>query len=242
MIEREAPMGELIIVPDADHMARTAAERFTALATKAMERRGRFVVALSGGSTPRPLYAQLAREPFATQIDWTSVHVFWGDERCVPPYHTDSNYRMARKALLDHVAIPSANIHRIKGELPPEEAAAAYQDVLRAFGRFDLILLGMGADGHTASLFPGTTAIEHREHAAVAVHVTRLDAWRVTLTLPTINRARHVLFLVSGGSKAEALGRVHAGATLPAGRVQPTDGDLTWIVDQNAAAQIPQNS
>ncbi len=231
-------MSELVIVPDADHMAQAAAERFTALTTEAIERRGRFVVALSGGSTPLPLYALLAQESFASQIDWPRVHIFWGDERCVPPYHADSNYRMAREALLDHIAIPQANVHRIKGELPPEEAAAEYRDALSGFGRFDLVLLGMGTDGHTASLFPGTSALEERGHSVIATHVGRMGTWRVTLTLPTINSARQVIFLVSGASKAKALARVRAGSSLPAGLVEPTDGQLTWIVDREAAAQL----
>jgi 6-phosphogluconolactonase len=200
------------------------------------------VVALSGGSTPRTTYALLASDEFAARVDWPRVRVFWGDERCVPPDHPDSNYRMAREALLDKVPIPTENVHRMRGELPPDQAATAYQAeleaVLGASGRFDLILLGMGADGHTASLFPGTAALEERERTVVAVYVKRLRAWRVTLTLPVINAGRHVLFLVSGTAKAPTLARIRAGELLSAGLVQPDQGQLTWLVDMAAAGQL----
>lgn len=231
-------MSEFIIVPDAHSLAQIAAEHIVALATEAIERRGRFIVALSGGSTPRPTYALLAEERFSSPIDWSRTHICWGDERCVPPTHPDSNYRMAREALLDHINIPAENVHRIRGERGAAQAAAAYRteldDLLGQDGRFDLILLGMGADGHTASLFPGTTAVKERQKTVVAVYVEKLDTWRVTLTLPVINSARHVTFLVSGTSKAKTLARVRDGESLPAGLVQPT-GQLTWIVDQEGS-------
>jgi 6-phosphogluconolactonase len=238
-------MSELVVVPDADALASVAAQRFTALASSAIAERGRFIVALSGGSTPRPAYALLAQEPLVSRVDWARVHVFWGDERCVPPEHPDSNYRMASRALLDHVAIPPDSVHRIPGELPPEEAAAVYQAelerVLGAGGRFDLVLLGMGADGHTASLFPGTAAVEERGRAVVAVYVEKLTAWRVTLTLPVIQAARRVVFLVSGAGKAPVLARVHAGEALPAGLVRPKDGQLIWLADRDAAADLSES-
>lgn len=236
-------MNEFVIVPDVDGLAREAAARLVGLAAEAVAARGRFVVALSGGSTPRPTYGLLAGEPLADQADWPYVHVLWGDERCVPPNHPSSNYRMARETLLDEVSIPGENVHRVPCELSPGEAAAAYQaeldEVLGAEGRFDLTLLGMGIDGHTASLFPGTTALQERERDVVAVYVEKLDAWRVTLTLPIINAARHVLFLVGGSEKAPALARIRAGEPLPAGLVQPRHGQLTWLVDR-AAAGKPQ--
>jgi 6-phosphogluconolactonase len=236
-------VSELVVVPDADSLARLAAGRFTDLASTAIAERGRFVVALSGGSTPRPVYTLLAEGLFVSRLDWKRVHVFWGDERCVPPDHPDSNYRMAYRALLEHVAIAPENVHRIPGELPPEEAAAVYRmelaEVLGEDGRFDLILLGMGTDGHTASLFPGTRAVGERERDVVAAWVERLSAWRVTLTLPMINAARHVMFLVSGAAKAPVLARIHAGEALPAGFVRPQDGQLTWLVDRDAAADLP---
>jgi len=233
----------LEIVPHPDGLARAAADRFVSLSSQATAKRGRFAVALAGGSTPEPAYALLAEPPLADQVDWSRVEVFWGDERCVPPDHPDSNYRMARQAFLDDVTIPEGNVHRIRGELPPEEAAAAYrlelQEALGADGRFDLILLGMGSDGHTASLFPGTDAVDERTRSVIAVYVAALDAWRITLTLPVIKAARHVIFMVSGKAKAEALAQIRAGEPLPAGLVEPTCGDLTWLVDQEAAARLP---
>jgi 6-phosphogluconolactonase len=238
------PMADVHTYPDATKLARAAAERFVALATEAIAARGQFAVALSGGSTPRATYALLASGEFAARVDWPRVHVFWGDERCVPPGHPDSNYRMAREALLDDIPIPAENVHRIRGELPPDQAALAYQAeleaVLGANGRFDLMLLGMGADGHTASLFPGTTALDERERAVVAVYVERLHAWRVTLTLTTINAARQILFLAIGAAKAETLRAVLEGPAgrLPAQSIRPTAGQLTWMVDAAAASQI----
>lgn len=226
----------LSIYPNAGQLAKAAAERIVALAQEAIARRGRFCVALAGGSTPRATYERLGKPE--TALDWARVHVFWSDERCVPPDHADSNYRTAAVALLDRVPIPAENVHRVQGELPPEQAAAAYRAELHAAlgadGRFDLVLLGMGDDGHTASLFPGTSAVEVHDASAVAVYVERLDSWRVTLTLPVINAARHVLFLVSGASKAPALARLRGGERLPAGLVQPVDGALAWLVDQAA--------
>jgi 6-phosphogluconolactonase len=160
----------------------------------------------------------------------------------VPPDHADSNYRMAREALLDHVTIPPHNIHRIHGELPPRRAADLYQSVLQSVlgvpPRFDLVLLGMGDDGHTASLFPGSSALQESERSSVDVHVPHLDSTRVTLTLPILNRAHRVLFLVSGQSKAPALARIRAGDRLPAARIRPTGGTLLWLVDQAAAADL----
>ncbi|MEE8392652.1 MAG: 6-phosphogluconolactonase [Anaerolineae bacterium] len=227
------------IYAHAAELARAAAEYVVTVAEDAVAARGQFTVALAGGSTPRATYALLANDEFVTRMNWQHTHVFWGDERCVPPDHPDSNYRMACEALLYHVSISTRNVHRIQGELNPEQAASIYQDELRAVlgtdGRFDLILLGMGADGHTASLFPGTTALEERERAVVAVYVERTQSWRVTLTLPVINAARHVLFLVSGKAKAAALAQVNAGEPLPASLVQPSHGQLTWMVDRDAA-------
>ncbi len=235
-------MTELSVSTDADHLALAAATLFTKLAQGAIDQRQRFTVALAGGSTPRPVYSLLAEEPLRGRIDWRHVEVFWGDERCVPPSHPDSNYRMARRALLDRVPIPPENVHRVLGELPPEDAAAHYrlelQRVLGGGGCFDLILLGLGGDGHTASLFPGTAVLDEKERSFVAVYVEQLGSWRLTLTLPTINAARHVVFLVSGGSKAEALARVRSGEGLPAARVQPAGGELIWLVDRDAGVGL----
>jgi 6-phosphogluconolactonase len=248
------------VASDPESLARAGAEHFVAFATAAIAARGRFAVALSGGETPRDMYAELARPPLLDRVDWSRVHVFWGDGRCVPPDHPDSNYRMARETLLDHVPLPAANIHRIQGEIEPEQAALEYEQELRgvfsgspdraASGdageppRFDLILLGMGEDGHTASLFPGTPALRERRRWVVAQRVEKLDAWRITLTLPVINAAADVLFLISGAKKAKALSRVLADAPpadaedLPARLVAPTAGRIIWLVDAAAAALL----
>ena len=243
-LERCKESASHLVYPDADHLARAAAEHFVTLAAEAIAARGLFTVALAGGSTPCATYALLASDEFAAQVDWPRVHVFWGDERCVPIDHPDSNYGLAREALLDKIPILGDNVHRIRGELPPEQAAAIYQAeleaVLSASGRLDLILLGMGTDGHIASLFPGTMALEERELAVVAVYVERLQAWRVTLTLPAINAARQVLFLVTGAAKAETLQAVLEGpeGPFPAQRIHPTSGRLTWLVDTVAAGRL----
>jgi 6-phosphogluconolactonase len=232
--------------PDAASLARAAAEHFVTLAAEAIAARGRFAVALAGGSTPRATYALLATEEFAARVDWSRVHVFWGDERCVPPDHPDSNYCMVREALLDKIPIPTENVHRIRGELSPDQAAVAYHEkleaVLGANGRFDLILLGMGADGHTASLFPGTAALHEQARWVVAHYVDKLSMWRVTFTPAAINAAAHVTFIVSGAGKAEQLREVLAGPyqpdVLPAQIVRPTDGHLLWLVDEAAAVHL----
>src|SRR5690606_983517 len=174
---------------------------------------------------------------------------FWGDERTVPPDHPDSNYRMAKEALLDFVALPASNVHRISGELEPARAAAEYEQTLRSFfakragkTRFDLILLGMGDDGHTASLFPDTEALNETERLVVANHVPKLDTWRITLTAPIINDAAHVAFLVAGAGKAAVLKRVLQGPRqphkLPSQLIQPVDGELVWLLDKAAASEL----
>lgn len=197
------------------------------------------------------MYAHLATSELAAQVDWPSVHVFWGDERCVPPDHLDSNYGMARQTLLDHVPIPAQNIHRIRGELEPEDAAAEYELTLREFfppppegvaPTFDLVLLGMGADGHTASLFPCGEVLEEQTRWVVAHYVDKARAWRVTLTAAAINAATQVTFIVSGASRAETVRIVLAGPhqpdLLPAQIIRPAKGSLLWLVDAAAAALI----
>lgn len=206
-----------------------------------------FAVAVAGGSTPRALYQRLAAPENAQHIGWSKVHVFWGDERAVPPDYPDSNYRMVKETLLDHVALPASNIHRMQGELEPEQAAAEYELTLHSFFagragkiRFDLVLLGMGDDGHTASLFPNTTALDETEKLVAANYVPKLDTWRITLTLPVINAAAHVAFLVSGAGKADTLRQVlqEPERKLPSQLVRPVDGELFWWVDQAAAVQL----
>lgn len=235
----------LSVYADAQAVARAVADAWVRLAREAVEKRGRFGVALAGGGTPRPAYELLATLDFASRAPWKRTHVFWGDERCVPPDHADSNYRMAREALLDRVPIPPENVHRVLTELPPDEAARAYAQTLQRFfspgspPRFDLVLLGMGEDGHTASLFPETAALEEHARYVCANRVSQRDVWRVTLTLPALNAARHVRFLVTGRAKAATLARVHGGEPLPAARVDPDNGEVTWLVAAEAAALLP---
>jgi 6-phosphogluconolactonase len=221
-----------------------AATRIAADILRASHERDVHLV-LSGGSTPKGFHAFLAQEP---DINWLRVHIWFGDERTVPPTHADSNYRMARETLLDHVTIPPDNIHRMQGELPPNDAARAYDAELRtAFGltdpasappQFDLLILGMGDDGHTASLFPGTAALNEHTRWVVANEVPQQDTWRITLTWPVLNAAKHVLFLVTGANKQAALQAVFGDdvdARPPAAGIQPA-GDLTWLLDADAGA------
>lgn len=226
-----------------EKLAEAAARVFVEKAAEAVERRGRFAVALAGGSTPKATYEALARD-HAEEVDWPNVHVFFGDERTVPPDHEDSNYRMAREALLDHV--PAGSVHPMRGEMPPEEAAASYEEDLRAsFGEempvLDLVMLGIGGDGHTASLFPETSALEVTDRLVVANPVLKLDTTRLTLTAPVLNAAREVLFLVAGEDKAEALKEILEGEAdpreYPAKLVQPPGGP-TWMVDRAAAGLL----
>ena len=231
---------EIVVLPDPIALAREAADRFVVLARSAIASQGRFTVALSGGSTPQLLYEQLVTQP----IEWQHVHIFWGDERCVPPDHPDSNYGMAQRTLLSHIDIPAQNVHRLHGEIDPVQAAQHYEAELRAvFGtrpRFDLILLGMGTDAHTASLFPGTPALHERQRWVVAQYVDQLRANRLTLTPPIINDAANVIFLIAGSDKAAALRSVwhgpHDPDRFPAQSVMPTTGHVTWLVDQVAVA------
>jgi 6-phosphogluconolactonase len=244
---------DIIICPDAAELNRRAAERFVALANEASASSGRFAVALSGGSTPKALYSLLATSQYAGQIPWSRVHLFWGDERCVPPDHGDSNYRMVRESLLTKISIPSENVHRMAGEKEPKLAAAEYENELKNFfqlsegapPRFDLILLGLGDDGHTASLFPGSGALKETKGFVAANFVEKLNTYRLTFTLPVLNHAAHVFFLVAGASKApivkELLGAKSGTANYPAAKIQPRDGNLTWMITQDAAANLRAN-
>lgn len=245
-------MSEIEVYPDPQSLAEAAAGHIVRIAAEAIAARGRFTIGLPGGSTPRALFTLLASPAWAGRIDWALVHVFWGDERCVPPDHPDSNYRLARETLLEHVPIPAGHVYRIPAELPPPTAAHAYEQTLRAFfgegdpalpqPRFDLLLQGLGDDGHTASLFPGTAALHETTRWVVENYVPRLDAWRITLTAPAINAAAHVIFLVSGASKANALQAVlrgpHRPHEYPAQLIQPRAGQVWWLADQAAAEQL----
>lgn len=219
-----------------------AADLFIQRAQRSIAERGRFLVALCGGRDAVALYRRLGEPSASDRIHWASVHVLWSDERCVPPDDEASHSRAAHDALLDRVPVPPANVHRIDGERPPLEAADAYEVSLRELlgkeGRIDLVLLHLGADGHTASLFPRHQALTEIDRWILPVHVSREPPWRVTMTLPLINAARAVLFFVTGREKEDAVRRVLAGEDLPATRVRPTDGDLIWLLDREAASSI----
>lgn len=241
----------IVVVPDAPALARAVAEQVVTCATTAIRARGQCLLALAGGSTPSAAYAALASEPFRHKLDWSRLHVVWGDERCVPPDDPRSNYRMAREALLDHVPLPPATIHRIAGELDPAQAASDYESQLRSLvglgapdteAGLDLVLLGMGSDGHTASLFPGKAAVRERVRWVMAEFIEAVGMWRVTLTPVAINASRQVSFVVSGAAKARRLQEVLEGPRvpdrLPAQSVRPTHGRLTWLVDEAAATHL----
>jgi 6-phosphogluconolactonase len=251
VVEPAVKSARVAVVPDAEALVRLAAGEVARRAGEAVRARGRFAVALAGGSTPQALHRLLAdpAAPYRQRVDWRRTHVFFGDERCVPPDHPDSNFGAARAALLAHVPVPAGQVHRLRGEDPaPARAAADYERELRALGaapgqvpRLDLVVLGLGEDGHTASLFPGTAALLERERLVLANHVPQLGAWRLTVTLPLLAAARAALFLVSGARKAGAVAAVlaDAGRELPAGRVRLDDGDLGWLLDGAAAARLP---
>lgn len=230
--------------------AERGASLFWAAARNALAERGRFLVALSGGSSPAVLFRRLAAETAARMLDWSLVHVFWVDERCVPPDHAASNYNLAHGLFLSRLPGPGPVIHRISGELSAEVAAACYErDLSETFGPatlpvFDLVLLGMGSDGHTASLFPEEDLTVQPWQRVAVVHVPRLETDRVTLTLPVLNAARQVLFFVTGGDKAAMVGRIFSGqgSSYPAAKVIPAAGHVTWFLDREAAAGLLESS
>lgn len=226
-------------------LTRNSAQCIVNLVSGAIQKRGRATVALSGGTTPKVVYELLATPEFRNCIDWNKTHLFWGDERCVLPNHPESNYRMVKEALLDKVVIHQSNVHRVLTELPAPEAASEYEkNIVEHFGfhnpEFDLVLLGMGEDGHTASLFPGTTALNEQHKTVTGVFVPKLNANRVTLTFPAINQSQAVLFIVSGRGKASVLRDVLEGKSgkYPVERVALTHGDLLWYVDAEAASLL----
>lgn len=234
------------IFPDLAALSEAAASLWVAAADQAILVRDTFLVALSGGSTPAMLYGLLASSPLREQVDWIRLQAFWGDERCVPPEDLQSNYRQARDLLFAQVPTPPANIHRVRTELDPDQAAEDYARVLLQYAsgglgwpRFDLVLLGLGEDGHTASLFPGSDPQPAGAALAVTAEYQGRPAARVTLTPAVFNSAREVLFLVSGQSKSQAVADVLNGAfrpdDLPAQRIHPAEGALIWLLDQDAA-------
>lgn len=244
---------EIEVLASPDNVATAATELFIRSARQAIATHGRFDVALSGGSTPKAMFALLTGPPYDKQVDWARVHLFWGDERCVSPDHPDSNYGVAKAILLDKVSVPTTNVHRFMTEQgDAEQIAANYAaDIAQHFGlsagqlpRFDLIYLGMGPDGHTASLFPHSAALKITDHLATANYVEKLNAERLTLTVPTLNNAAVVAFLVAGADKADALYEVLEGArnsdTYPAQLIAPQQGKLYWIVDKAAASKLSE--
>ena len=238
---------EIKVLPDVPDVAHEAAERIVAAANLAAVEGRTFSVALSGGSTPKALYEMLALDAYRSRVDWAKVEVFFGDERNVPPDHKDSNYRMAREALLSKVPIPGDNVYRMHGELDPNEAAKQYGQTLKekfGDGGLDLILLGMGDDGHTASLFPATKALDETKHRCVANYVDKLKTWRITLTAPFINRSKQVIVLVTGAGKADRLAEVLEGPRdpkrLPIQLINPANGRLVWLVDAAAAGMTAE--
>jgi 6-phosphogluconolactonase len=238
---------QVSIFPDIDALSHAAAERFVSLSRAAIRSRGRFAAALSGGFTPRRLYSLLGSSPYRENVDWNKVHIFWADERCVDPSHEASNYRLVAEAMLLKTAMPQEQIHRIHGESEPGPAAEMYEEELRRFFAaaprpvFDLVILGAGVDGHTASLFPGSALLEERTRNVVPVYREEPDVNRVSLTLPVLNRAAYVLFLVAGKDKAGIVSEVlkcDNRKQYPAGRVQPVNGRLSWFIDKEAASKI----
>lgn len=236
---------------DAEAIAEAAAKRFLDSARRAVEKTERFLVVLAGGSTPRGLYSRLTESPYREDVPWNRTYFAFGDERCVPPDHEESNYRMARETLLAPLEIPDHRVLRMKGEQVPAEAAQRYEVRLgdlflnRPNRRFDLVLLGIGADGHTASLFPGTAALDEEERWVVAHEVPQLGAWRLTLTFKALNSARRVIFLATGEEKAriiaEAFGGLDHAAPHPCERVAPFHARREVLIDRAAAAMLPRD-
>jgi 6-phosphogluconolactonase len=231
-----------------DELSQYAANLFVEIANQAIAERGCFLTALSGGSTPMRLYKLLGNQ-FQDKVDWSHTHFFWGDERCVPIDDTGNNYGQTKKVLFDKINIPNENIHRVLSELEPDSAAADYARTLKSFAEpplnwpcFDLILLGMGDDGHTASLFPGSPVDVDSPTLAVTAHYQGRPANRVTLTPKVLNNARNVIFLVAGKSKSETLkkvlGNLRIPEDLPAQRIAPVDGNLDWLIDQDAGSLL----
>lgn len=238
----------VLIFPRVDELYLTAANLFAEIARTAVAQYGRFCTALSGGSTPQPLYRLLTQSPWLEQVPWSQTHIFWGDERLVPSDDAESSYGMTVRLLLDHVPVPPENVHRALGKAEAATAVADYTAQLAQFTvpwpRFDLILLGMGHDGHTASLFPGPLSPHEQTDPVMAVtaHYDGRPARRITFTPRLINDAHHILFLVTGANKVAALQAVLEGRddpqTWPAQRIQPHDGRVTWLVDAAAAPRL----
>lgn len=239
---------DIRIFETAAEVARAAADYFAEIAVSSIDTEGRFSVALAGGSTPQRTYQLLATEEYRNRLPWSQVHIFFGDERSVPATHADSNYRMAEEAMISLLPIPAPNVHRMIGEGDAVANASLYEGELQTFfdgatwPRFNLVLLGMGDDGHTASLFPGTEALSEVRAWVAANWVEKLNTFRITLTAPAINHAANIIFLVAGAGKAERLPEVLRGARnplrLPSQLIQPVAGELVWLVDKAAAERL----
>ncbi len=273
LIDTTCAGSSVAVLPDVESLAAAVAVTIVAEARRAVKKTGRFTIALSGGGTPKPIYELLARPPFAGLVPWEATHVFWGDERCVRPADPRSNERMARLALLDHVPIPAGQVHPMRcagregraprklatGESVARQAADDYERLLRDFfgagplgAGIDLVLLGIGDNGHTASLFPGSEVLQEQERWVAAAYEDPATAaattgtgerlWRVTLTAPFVNRAALVVFVVSGASKAAVVKEAIQGdpdpRDLPARLIRPAGGRLWWLLDEEAASQL----
>jgi 6-phosphogluconolactonase len=238
---------DIRILPTAAHAARASAERFVEKARAAVEAHGRFTVALSGGTTPRAAYELLGQEPLRSEVPWERVHLFWGDERCVPPGHVRSNFGMANRAFVSKVPVPSGNVHRMRGELPAREGARRYaEELARVFGagvpRFDLVHLGVGGDGHTLSVFPFSELVLHSPGTVADALLLPLGEPRITLTLAVVNAAASVEMLAPGADKAGVVWKVLQGprdpVRIPAQAVRPGGGEMVWLLDRAAAARL----
>ncbi len=238
----------LKVFADIEPLSRWTVQKIIETSVEAISARGRFLLALNGGSTPTRTFQLLASE-FHDKVDWNKTHIFWGDERCVPSDDKESSYGQAREILLSKIPIPDSNVHRVNTDLGPDAASKDYASTLSRFAqppldwpRFDLVLLGMGEDGHTASLFPGSAIHVSEPVLAVTGHYQDRPANRVTLTPPVLNSARTILFMVTGESKAETLSRVlgkeHNPQQLPAQRIDPKDGEVIWLTDEAAASRL----
>jgi 6-phosphogluconolactonase len=244
----EKSNGRIEVFSNLEALSLRAASIFVSASRDSIGTKKRFAVAISGGSTPRRLYTLLGSQAYRHQVDWRHVHFFWADERCVPKDDEASNFRTAFDTLLSKVALPDKNIHRIKGEEAPDNAARDYEEEVKRFlgeserPRFDLIILGMGEDGHTASLFPGSKSLEETVRLAIPVYLEEPKKNRITLTLPALNNADQILFLVTGASKApvlsEILGERGKKKGFPAGLIRPANGNVTWLIDHEAAAKL----
>jgi 6-phosphogluconolactonase len=239
------------VLPDLEAMSHKGAEMFVNTSRTCIASKGKFSAAVSGGSTPRKLYGLLGSAEYRPHVDWQRVHFFWVDERCVPKEHEESNFKTTFDMLLSKVSIPDKNTHRIKGEEDPDQAARDYEEEVRKFfgmsglPMFDLVILGMGEDGHTASLFSGSNLLKERIRLAAPVYLEKPNWNRITLTLPVLNNATQILFLVAGHSKAdvvyEILGNGRKKERYPAGLISPVHGSITWLIDQEAARKLIRN-